>query len=337
MAEATDTAPAKSPEPADESHALAGGLRSTARWTAAAFAGIPSLAVIGALIRAPGDAGFDDELLIAGVALAAAGALVGILAFAQVLKPTGTSDADFAPGDEVMALLPEARFDSFAALRQRLEETRDDVGAKRVVASDAAAYAAAAKARAVQAEAASAALDALLGDEPPSDKQEEARVARATARELRTEAGATVASSAVARNELALAEQQLASYEALRRAAYGVQTGRTVHGHYRTANAFTVLAVGLVAAGVICLALAPKPKSETVTAQLVTLSLEPAGQKALGCEEKSVAALRVGGDDEKPTVIVLPGGPCPIRTVEFLTKEPEPLGKVEAVEPVEAE
>jgi hypothetical protein len=326
-------------EPSDEAHAVASGLRSTARWTAAAFAGIPSLAVVGALIRAPGDAGFDEALLIPGVLLVAAGALLGILSFADVLKPTGTSDADVVPNTEVMGLLPEARFQTYAALRQALEETRDDVGRKRVLASDDAGYAEAAEAEAVQAEAAAQALDELLKDKPspPADLVEEAKQARAGARDLRAAAGMAAASSAIRSEELKLAEQRLASLDGLRRGAYGIETGRTVRERYNAASVYSIFAVGLVAAGVTCLALAPKPKSETTTPELVSLVLEPAGQRALGCDEATVDALRVGGDDETPTIIVLPGSTCPVKTVKFLTKDPDPFGKVKKVEPVEAE
>lgn len=334
----SEVEPTTTAEPSDEIQAVAAGLRSTARWIAAAFAGIPSLAIVGALIRAPGDAGFDAAFLIPGVVLAAVGALIGILAFADVLKPTGTSDDDASPNADVMKFLPESRFQTFPALRQALEEVRDDVGGKRVTASDADGYAKAAEAEAAQAEAASVALDGLLKDlaTPPADKVEEAKQARAVARDLRAAAGAAAAASAIQRNEFELAEQRLVSLEALRRGAYGVQIGQTVAKRYKTANELSALAVLLVAGGVVCLALAPKSKVETTVPELVSLSLQPAGQRALGCKASTVDALRVGGADDAPNVIVLPGGGCQVKTVKFLTKKPAPFGSVTTIKPIEA-
>jgi hypothetical protein len=45
--------------------------------------------------------------------------------------------------------------------------------------------------------------------------------------------------------------------------------------------------------------------------------------------------LRTGGTDAAPTVITLPEPGCPSRTLTFTTSEPEPLGVVKAVKPVE--
>ncbi len=318
-------------EPSDEAAHSAAGLRSTSQWIAGAFAGIPSLAVIGALVRAPGERGFDDGYLIAGVALAALGALIGILAFARVRKPVGLADYRMSPG--VVARLPEARFQSYDALRQRLEQQRDLVGAKQVSASDASGLAKAAEARAAQAEAAAKLADELLGkeDPPDPDKKQEAKLARRVAREARAEAGVAAAGAAVHEKDLELSEMVMESLDGLRRGAYGLQASDVVAERYDTANRWAVVAVALVAAGVIFLALAPKPKEEeakAVAPSLVRLTLSEAGQAALGCKATEVDALKVGGDAKAPTVVVLPGSDCPAQTVEFVTEDPTKLGKV---------
>ncbi|HVE91415.1 MAG TPA: hypothetical protein VNE62_03800 [Actinomycetota bacterium] len=323
-------------EPSDDSRAVATGLRSTARWVAAAFAGIPSLAVVGSIVRAPGDSGFDERLLIAGVLLAALGALTGILTFASVLSPAPVTDPEITAGN--LELLPEGRFTSFEALRQALEETRDAVGIKRDLASDLASYAAADEAKAVQAEAASKAMDELIkGLNPvPPDRVKEAAVARRYALTLRAAAGVSAAEAAIRKHDLVRTEQRLTSLEALRRGAYGIAIGAKINKRYERARRWCVVAVLLVSAGVACLALAPRPKSETTAAQLVTLKLEDPGRRALGCDADNVQALRVGGDEQTPLVIVLPGGDCPVKAVEFLTKKPEPFGKVIEEKLVEA-
>lgn len=322
--------PSSATEQADDAAQAAAGLRATARWIASAFAGIPSLAVVGALIRAPGDAGFDKSELIAGVLLAAAGAVIGILAYARVLAPIGLVDAKIEA--DVMNELPEARFDTYAELRQELETARDIVGNLRVEASDRAGRAELAEAQAVEAEATVKLLEEVRADEKPPDpaKLEEAVLARRNARDLRVAAGTAKGTAAIAAKELSLREQILDSLEDLRRGAYGLQAGRTIRDLYCDANIFSVFAVGLVAAGVILLALAPKPKAVEAppAPKLVSLTLTPAGQAALGCQAKMLYALRVGGDEKTPTVITLPGSKCPVRTVKFLTTGPKPLGSL---------
>lgn len=346
MAEEEEKKGAEASEPsaadvADEAAHSAEGLRSTARWIAGAFAGIPSLAVIGALVRAPGDAGFEDGYLVAGVLLAGFGAYIGIQAFARVLAPVGL--ADDAISDSVMHDLPETRFDTYAELRAEIESTRDELGRRRVLASDASGRAAEAKAAADEAEAVAKTLAEMKGEngEPDDDTVE----ARRRARKLSAAAGVAAGESAIRAAELELSTQILDSYETQRRRAYGLQAGETVGKRFSDANKLAFVAVAFVAVGIIFLALAPKPKEASADeaaaasspSSLVTLTLSAEGKTALGCEAAEVEALRVGGDDAKPTVIVLPGGPCPVRTVEFTTADPKPLGTVKAAEPVKAE
>lgn|GEM_PF-6115335 len=339
MAEAPDTEqPPAAGEPVDEAAYSAAGLRSTSQWIAGAFAGIPSLAVIGALVRAPGDAGFDEGYLIAGVVLAALGALIGVLAFARVREPLGLGDEQI--DDRVLERLPETRYGSYANLRARLERQRDALGAKRVPASDTAGLAKAAEARAVQAEAVAKLAEELLGDAdlPDPQKAAEAETARREAREARAAAGVAAAEAAIHEQGLKLDERLFESLQGQRRGAYGLQASETVRTRYLEANRWAVLAVGLVAAGVIFLALAPEPKQEPATAPtLLRLNLNPDGQAALGCKAGTVDALKVGGDEKSPKVVVLPGTDCPAQTVTFATEEPTPLGKLLEVRTVPAE
>jgi hypothetical protein len=335
-------AAASVPDTTDEAVSEASGLRATSKWIAGAFAGIPSLAVIGALVRAPGDAGFEAAELIFGVSLAAAGAYLGIRVFANVMAPAALTDRSIT--NSVMDHLPEARFSSYADLRKRLEEERNLVGQKQVLADDAAAYSAAAEAQAAQAETSAKLADELLGEKEPldPDKKAEAKAARAEARRLRTEAGVVAASSKLADKELESHQRILGALESLRRGAYALQAGETVRKRFADAQAGSMIAVGLVAAGVILLALAPKPKAEepaaaTAATSLVTLTPNEAGKTALGCDADTVEALKVGGTAESPTVIVLPGGGCEVKTVQFALSEPTPLGTVEDAKPVTGE
>ena len=328
--EPTPAAEPASTEAADEAPQAATGIRATARWMAGAFAGIPSLAVIASLIHAPGDAGFDQAQLIWGVLLAAAGALIGILAFARVLAPLALVDKNIDA--IVLQQLPEARFKSYEELRKEIEFARDRVGLQRVVASDWAGWAEAADAEAVEAEATVKLLEELLAGEKPPDpiKHQEAVEARRQAQSLRATAGTQKGNADIAGKDLALGEQILASLETLRRGAYGLQAGKILEQKFYEARAWSALAVLLVAGGVILLALAPKPKAEettsTLPAELVTLTLTPAGRAALGCHAKTVNALKISNDEKSPTVITLPEGSCPTREVKFLLSSAQPLG-----------
>lgn len=329
-AEAGDAAAAPAvADPVDDLASSAAGLRATSQWIAAAFAGIPSLTVIGALVRAPGDSGFDDAYLVTGVLLAAAGALIGILAFARVREPVGLHDGQI--DDDVLELLPESRYGSYDKLSERLELQRDLLGEKRVAASDAAGEAKAAEAIAAQAEAAAKLADERVRkeDTDTSERALEAKAANRVAREARAAAGLAAATSAVHEQGLELDEQLFESLVAQRRSAYAVQASETVRRRYEQANVWAGLAVVLVAVGVICLALAPKPKAEAKVEKptLVRLGLSDAGRAALGCEAEAVDALKLGGDDKTLDVVVLPGDGCQAQTVKFVTEDPKPLGE----------
>jgi hypothetical protein len=228
--------------------------------------------------------------------------------------------------------LPEARFDSYKELRREIEFARDRVGLQRVAASDWAGWSEATNAEAVEAEATVKLLEELLAGEKSPDpiKQQEAVEARRQAQSLRAKAGTQKGNADTAGKDLALGEQILASLETLRRGAYGLQAGKILEQKFYEARAWSALAVLLVAGGIVLLALAPKPKAEETTsappAELVTLTLTPAGQAALGCHAKTVNALKISNDEKSPTVITFPEGACPTREVKFLLSNAQPFG-----------
>jgi hypothetical protein len=276
-------------------------------------------------------------LVSLGIALAAVGAVIGIYGFAKVQAPAVLTDA--AIPDTIVDRLPEAHFSGFAALRTALEQARTAVGSRRYQASDASGYAAAATARADAADTGVKSLEASAAAFPADTALAgELAAARQRARSLRTAAAEKAAANELTTRELALATENLTLLEALRRAAYGVAAGDVVSAQFKKAKQSGVLAVALVAAGVVLLAQAPKPKAEAAPApSLVALELYSAGKTALKCDAGSVQAIRVGGTDDKPTVITLPTADCPTSvTVDFTTDKPKPLGavsKVKAIEP----
>jgi hypothetical protein len=324
-----------SAEAVEEARNAAAGTRATSRLIASAFAGIPALSVIGALVRAPGDAGFDWLNLSLGVALAALGAVIGIYSFATVQEPASLTDADIPP--DIVKRMPEARVTSFGALRQAVEQTRSAVGVRRYQASDASAYSAAADARADAADATVKSLEqSVAASTPPAQALvDELAAARAQARALRSTAVEKTVAKELATRELQLATDNLTLLESLRRAAYGLRASDRVNERFTEAKQAGILAVAFVAAGVVLLAQAPKTTSPPVP-QLVTLKLNAAGKTALKCSAPTVQAIRVGGDDDTPTVITLPSGACPTAvSARFATAAPKPLGTVAEETPVE--
>jgi hypothetical protein len=337
---AASAAPAASAdlEANEEARNAVGGTRTTAKWIASAFAGIPSLAVIGALIRAPGDSGFEDGYLIAGVLLAAVGAVIGIYGFANVLLPASLTDDQV---DVDMSRIPESRFTSFGALRHAVEQQRSDLGVKRVQTADATGFSEAAEKEASAAEEALKRLEAMLLSSPTdSDLKDRVLVAREESRQLRTTAGAKGAEAAIQTRDYELGSDELKWLDELRRAAYSLKASDKVRDRFNDALKGGLVAVAFVALGVIFLALAPKDKAEAAKAPeptLVTLTLSEKGMTSLGCSTKTVQAIRVGGDDKTPTVITLPSSSCKSsKLVEFTTAQPTALGSVTKVEPIKA-
>src|SRR2546430_12050898 len=89
----------------DDAQSAAAGIRQAAKWIASALAAIPALAVVGNIVKGPGDAGFQAPLLLVGVVLAAAGAYLGIYFFSEVLAPVPLEDVNLQGFD--MSHLPE--------------------------------------------------------------------------------------------------------------------------------------------------------------------------------------------------------------------------------------
>ena len=319
--------PAAAPAFVDEAVAAAEGTRTAARWIASSLGAIPSLAVLAAIVRAPGDSGFDPTKLAVGVALAAVGALIGVLGFAWVIAPVPLEDKDVADVD--LTLIPGQPFTTFGALNQELAQLRRGaaemesrataslVAAKR---AEALAQSKEATAKAAEAEAQAASADAEL--------QARARAARASADEAAAEAAAAAATAAADSTELTQWQTQVARRDSIRQDAYRLKAASKVGTRYLVARWGAVLSVALVAAGVVLLGLAPNPTAPALAPplRLVTLTLSKAGQQALGCRARSLQALQTGGSASAPTVITLPAPGCPSRAVVFSTTTTTSLG-----------
>jgi hypothetical protein len=308
----------------DEYRNSANGLRATARSIASAFAAIPALAIVAALIKGPGSAGWQPGLLIPGIILAAAGATLGIYKLADVQRPGELTDATVT--NEEMQRLPEAHgFVSFSELRAALENARASAARARMNAVDAQGYA---DADAAQVKAAQDTLTALVASAQTATSDERLNRAVADARQqvisTETAAAGSAAEAALAQRAAESARIPFAGFEALRRAAYGLALSDIIKQRFNQALWFVAIAVVLVAAGVTLVALAPKEKksqTKIVPPTLWTLTLNSVGIKKLACRTSGtrhapivVSALKVGGSATRPHVITLPSRQCPRAT-----------------------
>jgi hypothetical protein len=318
----------------DEARSAAAGTRSAARWLASALAAIPSLAIVTTLVSGPGDAGFREGRLIWGVALAALGALIGVISFAGVFAPVPLTDKDLARAD--LRSIPGSRYPSFPVLAKAIEALRDASVLREGELSEAEADAKKAESQAAAAEAYATTLeaDAKDGDDALKERAKKAR-AEADAKRLVSQDAAGSFAALTARSKFLF--DQLERAKSLRHEAYLLKAADVVGAKYSTAQAGAVVATILIAAGVAFLALAPKPKPKADTAaavSLVTLSPNELGMKKLGCEQKEVSALRIGGEESAPKVITFPSAACPSRVIAF-TKENPSLGQAREVKQVD--
>lgn len=246
----------------DDALSAAEGTRTTAKWLASALGAIPSLAVVASIVRAPGDAGFDAALLSIGVVLAAAGAIVGVIAFARVLAPVGLEDTDVSTVS--FTRLPGQSFTSWPELADQLSRVRQSETAFGVKAKAAKRVAAFAQG---QAEVAREELEAAEKRSADAPNDTELKDAARSAREAHLDAkrkavkAADVASSRADDHELMAV--QLQRLLAIRRDAYRLAATDEVGARFRTAQAAAVIAALLIAAGVILLGLAPNDAAPT--------------------------------------------------------------------------
>lgn len=306
-----DSKPA-APTVVDDAMSAAEGTRTTAKWIASSLGALPGLTVVASIVRAPGEAGFDSSELALGVFLAAGGALLGILAFANVLAPAAIEEKDLKKID--VKRLPGHPFSSYDSLAKSIETLWRLKGNKDVEVAAAKAEAAAAEAKSAGAESKVLELKSSLAD---ADDEEEKKVITAQLKEARKSAAALTNLTTMRKAELArltaLAEslgEQLERREALRSNLYRLAGADEVRRRYELAGGLSVFAVAAVAGGLILLGLAPKLDTNGA-ASLAVLKPTEEGKVALGCDAATISALKVGGDEDAPTVITFPSTACP--------------------------
>jgi hypothetical protein len=332
-------APLPSEQVADEAVFAADQTRKTSAWLASALGAIPSLAIIGSLVRDPGDYGFDTTELALGIGLAAAGAVLGTLAFAWVISPLKLTNDDLANFD--MTRLPGPHFDNAQELLVEIELFKDLARADREEGAGVRREAARAKALAAEAERlallAEAAAKATSGDAGLQATAAEARQRADVAKQEMEQAAADAAAQAVTTPRW---EGELEARERFRADALRLRAADEVGDRFFVAKLGAIVSVALVAAGIYFLALAPIEKTPDASAPTVTLvSWSPSKQGAilLGCPTKTIRALQVGGDEKAPQLVTFPTADCPEpKLISFPKQTDTPLGPVTKLKAVEA-
>jgi hypothetical protein len=335
VADSTSTDTAK-PDVVDRAEDAADGLRKSATWIATALGGIPSLAVLGSLIREPGKAGFDSGRLALGIGLALAGAVAGIIAFGQVLSPVPVDDAFLETEHFDIQRVPGHPFVSARSLKEDIATLGALCATRELGLSRAKGHTNKLKALAAAAASTLAMVQAALAGDP-NNADLKMRVAIATADRDAADARAAEASAtqAIQKADLNYDLSQLSARNGVRDRAFRLAASDEVRNRYNNALNVAVLAVGLVAAGVFFLATAPIPDTDSASGlQLVTLAPNALGKEAIGCEVSSIQALKIGGSDSAPLVITLPSTGCEAKVIEFTVSSPSPMGSIQVVSPV---
>lgn len=321
------------PAAVEDSRTAAEGARSSARWIAAALAAIPSLGFLSSIIRAPGDQGFDAFQLALGMGLAALGAVIGILVFSWVLSPVALEDSDLE-GVEVKKL-PGHPYGSFAevtatirSFRQSAVNTEYEIAKAEVGVKRAEAAALRAEAEAKKAEA--AAKQAEADGDPEKDRLKGvAEQAKLRAAELKARADAAAADARAIEPLGKFYEGQVDRAQEVRSDLYRLKASEVVRTRFAEGKWSLIPVVALIAAGIVLLGLAPIEKAAEPGApapELVRLRVNKTGRDLLACENRSLQALRVGGDDKTPLVVTFPAEGCPAQTIHFATEGDGDLG-----------
>ena len=311
--------------------------RTTARWVASALGAIPALGIVSSFIRAPGDLGFDEFKLTAGLLLVGLGALAAMAAFANVIRPVGVSNKDLEAFD--IRRVPGGRQTTGKDLVDRIEEVRAGAAALEGTQRGLKAASAVAEARAARCEATAVGLEAASklapGNGPLAAKAATARAEADAAHALAAAANADLAGAQVGVDEQL---EQLHRLNLIRADAMRIKSADVVGTRFKVAMLVLPLAGLLVVFGAVQLAMAPKLKAQANGAPtLVTLTLNRAGQDLLGCSQSTIQAIRVGGDDAAPVVITIPTASCPVsKSVTFKNDPQVGLGSSKAVDVLEA-
>jgi hypothetical protein len=130
---------------------------------------------------------------------------------------------------------------------------------------------------------------------------------------------------------------ELRAYNAMISDVYELATASELGARIRHRKIKGAVAIAVIGAfsAVIALLLAPHPlEAKAQDVRLVSVTLEPAAVKKLGCDSDTFDALRVGGTDDKPIVVPI-RGTCDTNLLELTVKENKTATSVKDAKPVD--
>lgn len=256
----------------DEASAAADGTRKAARWIASAFGSIPGLAILSSVVRAPGTAGFDPIKLAVGVCLATIGAVIAVLGFARVIAPVPLEDRDLHDLD--LRRIPGQPYASFEDLDRDMNDLRSAAVEEEYRAAQSLRASLRAKTEADQSEAAAIEAERTAAADPDDTQLKQRAVdARQLAERMRHTASAKEAAAAADAAGRTSWEDQLMRRDEIRAKAYRLKAADEVGRRYRHAQVAAAIAAGLIAAGIVLLALAPKPSAAAHGSAVTTTTI----------------------------------------------------------------
>ena len=340
--EATNTTPgatAAAPQTAtqeviDDARHAAQGLRSSALWVGTALAAIPSIALVGTLLKPPDGTSFTPWMLAVGVLLATGGALLGILALATVNKPVAIED--YQLDGFRMTRIVEAVDNDYDTLLERIRRTNQAVADAATRAVDLHLRADLATAALTTATALAEKLQALAKGSNSSTAHDDANAARDALSAASAAAGQAAGLAAAADRMRDHTEKQLAAALSIRKSVFSLVATDVVSRRYNDALGGVAVAAVAVAAGVALIVLSPAKKEEEKPATLsdlepITLTLTETGKKKVCDTDEPITALRLTADKEEPTVITFPTTGCASKKLTLRVKKPK--ADAELVEP----
>jgi hypothetical protein len=252
----------------DEASAAAVGTRKAALWIASAFGSIPGLAILSSVVRAPGTAGYDPIKLAVGVGLATIGAVIAVLGFARVIAPVPLEDKDLHDLD--LRRIPGQPYARFEDLDRDMNDLRSAAVEEEYRTAQSLRASLRAKTEAEHSEAAAIDAERAAAAEPDDAQLKQRAVdARQLAERTRHAASAKEAAAAADATGSTSWDEQLMRRDEIRARAYRLKAADEVGRRYRHAQVAAAIAAGLIAAGIVLLALAPKqnaaPRSSAAT------------------------------------------------------------------------
>lgn len=313
--------------------------RASVKWIAGALGAVPSLGLVGAFIRGPGDKGFDPELLQRGLIFAVVGAVIALGIFAWIQSSANVKDVDLA--DVRLSRIPGAEaIDGVEGETGTSLVSRVNLLRGAVAQSEGRVRRATVAAKMAEVEASE--FETLAAEAEAADKNSAAaKAARSKANAAKAHKVETAAELAGRKAVLDGTTLQYQRATALRDKAFLLRSADVISGRFVRSILPLTGAIALVVVGVYNLAVAPKIGTASSDASaggtsppgvLVRLTTNAESQTLLRCGAAAVDAYRTAASTEEATLITVRTGDCEPKNLKFpIVGFNGPMGSFEVI------